>query len=81
MKLLSPAISRLARLRLAKIEDWTKDPIAAQREVLQSLVTAGQYTEFGRLYDFSRLFSVRAFKEAVPVHEYDDLKPYINRMM
>ena len=81
MKLLSPAISRLARLRLAKIEDWTKDPIAAQREVLQSLVTAGQYTEFGRLYDFNRLFSVRAFKEAVPVHEYDDLKPYINRMM
>lgn len=81
MKLLSPAISRLARLRLAKIEEWTNDPVAAQREVLQSLVTAAQYTEFGRQYHFNKLFSIKAFKDAVPVHEYDDLKPYIHRMM
>src|SRR4028118_721562 len=81
MKLLSPAISRLARLRLSEIEQWTNDPIAAQREVLQELVTAAQYTEFGRKYNFNKLFTIKAFKEAVPVHEYDDLKPYIVRMM
>lgn len=81
MKLLSPAISRLARLRLSKIEAWTANPVAAQREVLQSLVTAAQYTEFGRKYHFNRLFSIKAFKDAIPVHEYDDLKPYIQRMM
>lgn len=81
MKLLSPAISRLARLRLSQIEQWTADPVAAQREVLQELVTAAQYTEFGRKYSFNQLFSIKAFKEAVPVHEYDDLKPYIERMM
>jgi hypothetical protein len=81
MKLLSPAISRLARLRLSQIEEWVDKPITAQREVLQELVTAGQYTEFGRKYNFDKLFSLKAFKEAVPVHEYDDLKPYIQRMM
>lgn len=81
MKLLSPAISRLARLGLSRIDNWTTNPVAAQREVLQELVTAAQYTEFGRKYNFSKLFSIRAFKEAVPVHEYDDLKPYIQRMM
>ena len=32
-------------------------------------------------YNFSNLFNVRDFKDAVPIHEYDDLKPYIERMM
>jgi len=81
MKLLSPAISRLARLRQERIEQWMKHPIAVQREVLQHLVTSAQYTEFGRKYNFSKTFSLRDFKNAVPIHEYDDLKPYIQRIM
>ncbi|MFN3664629.1 MAG: GH3 auxin-responsive promoter family protein, partial [Sediminibacterium sp.] len=81
MKLFSPAISRLARFRHWRIEQWMSDPIAAQREVLQDLVTHGQYTEFGRKYGFSDLFNIRKFKAAVPIHEYDDLKPYIERLM
>ena len=81
MKLLSPAISSLARTRLWRIEAWKNNPLDAQREVLQDLVTSAQYTEFGRKYNFSELFNVRAFKEAVPIHEYNDLKPYIERMM
>ena len=81
MKLLSPAISRLARLRLWRIENWISDPIAAQREVLQHLITSAQYTEFGRKYNFSKLFSIREYKKNVPIHEYDDLKPCILKMM
>jgi len=81
MKLLSPAISSLARQRLWRIEGWKAHPVDAQREVLQDLVTSAQYTEFGRKYNFSQLFNVRAFKQAVPIHEYDDLKPYIQRIM
>jgi len=81
MKLLSPAISSLARMRLWRIEAWKNNPVNAQREVLQELVTSAQYTEFGRKYNFSNLFTVRDFKEAIPIHEYDDLKPYIERIM
>ena len=81
MKLLSPAISRLARLRLWRIENWVSEPIAAQREVLQHLITSAQYTEFGRRYNFEKLFSIKDYKKNVPIHEYDDIKPYIIRMM
>jgi hypothetical protein len=81
MKILSPAISSLARMRMWRIQAWMNNPIEAQRDVLQSLVTAAQYTEFGKKYNFSKLFTVRAFKQTVPVHEYEDLKPYINRIM
>lgn len=81
MKLLLPAISSLARMRLWRIEAWMNNPLDAQREVLQDLVTSAQYTEFGRKYDFSNLFNVRDFKQAVPLQEYDDIKPYIERIM
>ena len=81
MKLLSPALSKLARMRLWRIENWSNHPVAAQREVLQDLVTAAQYTEFGKKYNFSKLFTVKEFKKNVPIHEYDDIKPYIHRMM
>jgi len=81
MKLLSSAISKLARMRLWRIENWSNHPLAAQREVLQELVTAAQYTEFGRKYNFSKLFTLKEFKKKVPIHEYDNIKPYILRMM
>ena len=81
MKLLSPAISGLARMRLWRIDAWKNHPEDSQREVLQDLVTSAQYTEFGKKYNFSRLFSIKSFKKAVPIHEYDDIKHYIQRIM
>jgi len=81
MKLLSPAISRLARMRMWRIQAWMENPVAAQREVLQDLVTSAQYTEFGRKHNFKSLYNIKAFKQAIPIHEYDDLKPYIQRIM
>ena len=81
MKIFSPAISRLARLRYWRIELWVKDPVAAQREVLQDLITHGQYTQIGRKYQFSTIFNIRKFKELVPIQAYEDLKPYIDEVM
>lgn len=68
-------------MRLWRIDAWKSHPEDSQREVLQDLVTSAQYTEFGKKYNFSKLFSVRTFKKAVPIHEYDDIKPYIQRIM
>ena len=81
MKLLSPAISRLARMRVWRIQNWINHPVAVQRDVLQQLVTAAQYTEFGKKYNFNKLFTLKQFKASVPIHEYDDIKGYIQRMM
>ena len=71
----------MARSRLWRIDGWKNNPIDAQREVLQDLLTSAQYTEFGKKYDFSRLFNLEEFQKAVPVHEYEDLKPYIQRVI
>ena len=80
MKFLSPAIFRLALLRIAHIERWVANPIATQREVLQDLVTHGQNTAFGRKYGYNEIFNIRKFKEAVPISEYEDVKPFIDRL-
>lgn len=81
MKLFSPTISKLARLRYSQIEEWMNDPITAQREILQDLVTHGQHTDFGRKYGLNNLFTIKKFKEAIPIQEYDDIKPWIKQLM
>ena len=81
MKFLSPTISRLARMRFWRVENWSRHPVAVQREVLQELVTAAQHTSFGKKHKFSTLFSLKEFKKMVPIHSYEDMKPYVERMM
>lgn len=81
MKLLSPAISRFARLRLWSIEQWMNDPVKTQHSVWQDLLAAGQYTAFGRKHNFSQIQSLADYKKAVPLQDYDSLKAYIERMM
>lgn len=81
MKLLSPAISRLARLRIWSIEQWLNDPVSTQFTVWQDLIAAGQYTDFGRLFGFSEIQSLEDFKEKIPVQDYESIKAFIERMM
>jgi len=81
MKLLSPALSRLARLRLWSIDQWRHDPVGTQHDVWQDLLAAGQYTEYGRQYGFSSIQSLRAWKEQAPLTGYDELRPWIERML
>jgi hypothetical protein len=81
MSFFSSAISRLARLRYRKIQDWLDNPLTAQRDLFQELLTNGQHTEFGRKYQFNQIFTVTEFKKAVPIHEYENLRPLIERIM
>ena len=68
-------------MRLWRIDAWKMHPEDAQREVLQDLVTSAQYTEFGRKHNFSAVYSIADFKNAVPIVDYDGMKPYIQRQM
>ncbi|HVK97433.1 MAG TPA: GH3 auxin-responsive promoter family protein [Flavisolibacter sp.] len=81
MKILSPAISGFARMRIPSIQQWINDPHTAQFKVWQDLITAGQFTEIGRKYNFGQVQSIADFKKAVPIHTYEDLQPLIERML
>jgi hypothetical protein len=81
MKLLSPAISRLARFRRWKIGQWITMPHESQFSVWQYLLAEGQYTAYGRQYGFDTIQSVKEFQQTLPIVRYEEIQQYINRMM
>ncbi|MBS0025739.1 GH3 auxin-responsive promoter family protein [Chitinophaga sp. 22321] len=81
MRILSPAISQLARLRMGRIAHFMQYPVQVQQQVFQNLISAAQYTEFGKQYGFSKIYKIDEYKQRVPIHTYDTIKPYIQRTM
>ena len=58
-----------------------KYPYEVQDEVLKKLIGAARYTEFGQRYAFDDLINYEDFKKRIPVHTYEQLFPYIERLM
>lgn len=81
MKILNPALKSFIKLRWSGIDNFLLNPLNSQAMVFNSLVHNGQFTEFGKKYDFQGINSIKDFKKAVPIHHYDDIKPYIMKMM
>ncbi len=51
-----------------------------QEKLLFSLVNTAKKTLFGREHDFENIRSVKDFQGKVPISDYEDLKPYIERV-
>lgn len=67
--------------RVHQIGLFLKYPHDVQNEWFKRLITSAKDTEFGKRYDFRHIRNYEQFKEKVPVHDYEGLKPYIDRMM
>jgi len=52
---------------------------AAQHELLLHILEANQATTFGQQYGFSSIRTLEEYQSRVPVHDYDQLSPYIER--
>lgn len=69
-----------AKKHVQKTGDFKKNSEKNQEALLLSLVKTAQKTLFGREHDFENIHSVKEFQETVPVADYEDLKPYIERV-
>ncbi|HNB81154.1 MAG TPA: GH3 auxin-responsive promoter family protein, partial [Chitinophagaceae bacterium] len=81
MIILSPALKGFIKLRWSSIDNFLLNPVSTQSQVFNSLLHGGQFTEYGKKYDFLKVNNIKDFKKAVPIQEYDDLKPFIQKMM
>lgn len=83
---------RLARPWAARErrKDWSRnaEPGSAQARVLSNLLLRAADTAFGRDHGFAKMAAIRdasgqamAFREAVPVRDYEGLKPYVERVV
>ena len=57
------------------------DPEAAQARTLQNILASLASTEVGRRYGYGTIKDADAFRAAVPVHDYEALRPFIDRQI
>lgn len=67
--------------RIHDIELFFKYPNEVQREMLKKLLSEAKNTEFGKEYGFKDIESYEDFKNRVPIHSYENIFPYIERLM
>lgn len=72
-----------AHMMLVKRRWWnpflkqTHNPQAVQQALLERILTTQAETTFGRKYSLSRLRGYHEFRLGVPIHTYEDVRPYI----
>ncbi len=69
-----------ARLSVALSKRYTNAPLDAQKQVFGELIASARDTAFGRDHDFSGIRTYEDFKSRVPIRDYEELKPYVERV-
>lgn len=60
---------------------WSLRPGYYQTQTLEQLVFAARPTLFGRDHGFDEINSYDNFKKQVPIRDYEELKPYIEKVL
>lgn len=81
MDILTRSISPIFRLRQKEIEKLSLQPDEVQRRELRALLKKASNTEWGKKYDFRNIHTYTDFCERIPLQSYEELKPYITRMI
>lgn len=74
--LVRPFAKSIAR----SIDRWSAQALDCQEKTMHQLVAQAASTAFGRAHDFLKIKTYQDFKQAVPIFDYEDLKPYIDRV-
>ncbi len=65
---------------MPRIRDTVKYPHRYQQQIFNHLLKAGCQTKFGAHFNFNSFKSYNDFNRAVPLSEYEDLKPWIEKI-
>jgi hypothetical protein len=58
----------------------TRDGAGTQYNTLKRILSRNLASDFGREHHFAEIASYNAYQQAVPVHSYEELKPYIEHI-
>jgi phenylacetate-coenzyme A ligase PaaK-like adenylate-forming protein len=62
------------------IDHMRQNAVALQQQTLQQLISKAKDTAFGKDHHFGNIHTYEDFKAFVPVRDYEDLRPYIDRV-
>ena len=71
----------LMKKRIHQIDLFRKYPIEVQNEMLEKLLKAAVNTEWGKIHQYSTLVTYELYNQNVPLQEYEDIKPWVERLM
>ncbi len=71
----------LAQFIVNQQQNWVYQAGAVQEQWRKKLVQKAKNTVFGRAHYFQDINSHEDFKQAVPLRDYEDLKPYISQII
>ena len=60
---------------------WANNPVETQQKVFQDLVLQASHTEFGKDHNFSKIKTFQDFANQVPIRDYEELKPYVDKVV
>lgn len=71
----------LLKRRISRIRRFMQDPMQVQADQFQKLIRSARDTEWGRKYDYRSIKTITDYQERVPLSTYEELFPYIERVM
>lgn len=74
-------ISKVFNSRLKELELYSTRPDELQALALRSLVNKAKNTEWGIKYDYKSIKTYEDFKSRVPIQTYEEIKPYVERLL
>ncbi|MDH3649608.1 MAG: GH3 auxin-responsive promoter family protein [Saprospiraceae bacterium] len=80
-KIVNTTLRLYLKTRYNKIEYNIAHPKIIQADLLENLLYIASDTSYGRRHDFAGIDSYEKYQKKVPLVDYDDLKPFIERMM
>jgi hypothetical protein len=63
-----------------KLLKGMESAVSDQQSIFKSLVRSAKATEFGKDHNFESIQNYDDFKKAVPIRDYEQLKPYIEKI-
>lgn len=64
-----------------KTQKWANNPIVTQQIVFEGLLRDGLATQFGKDHHFDTIKNYRDFALKVPIRDYEELRPYVDRVV
>lgn len=64
-----------------QINSWATKPVETQKRVFEHLLKKAADTEFGRDHGFKNISDYKEFAARVPIRDYEDLKPYVEKVV
>jgi hypothetical protein len=80
MKIKSLLAKPFANIIYTRVRRDMQSAVSDQKEILQSLLKVGSNTQFGKDHGLASVKTYEEYRQAIPIRDYEQFKPYIEQV-